>query len=73
MPIPTVKKNEKEKDFISRCMKAIGDEYPQKQALAICYSKWRDRNRKKENIVLSKDYLIEGCIIKKGSIVVLKK
>ena len=74
MPIPKPKKDEKEKDFISRCMKAIGDEYPQKQALAICYQKWNDRNKKKEvkemnEITLTKDYFIEGEIISKDSII----
>lgn len=47
MPIPKPKKGEQEKDFIERCMGAIGGEYDDsKQAVAICYSTWRDRNKK---------------------------
>ena len=38
MPIPKPKNGEPEKDFISRCMKEIGNEYEQTQALAICYN-----------------------------------
>jgi hypothetical protein len=43
MPIPTPRKGESNKDFISRCMsnKAM-QEYEQKQRAAICYQKWRD-------------------------------
>lgn len=36
MPIPKYN-GEDEKDYISECMKAIGSEYDQDQALAICY------------------------------------
>lgn len=48
--MPKPRKNEKESDFISRCM---GDaeaksDFPNKdQRLAFCYSTWRDRNKKK--------------------------
>lgn len=45
MPIPEKKAEEKEQDFISRCVKAIIDEYPQEQALAICYSKLSKDNK----------------------------
>ncbi len=41
-PIPSPSGNENENDFISRCMSEIGGEYDQDQALAICYSKWRE-------------------------------
>jgi hypothetical protein len=29
---------ESEQEYISKCMHAIGNEYPQEQALAICYA-----------------------------------
>ena len=41
-PIPSPS-GETEDEFISKCLSAIIDEYPQKQALAICYSKWREK------------------------------
>ena len=41
-PIPSPS-GESEDEFIGKCVSAIIDEYPQEQALAICYSKWRDR------------------------------
>ncbi len=46
MPVPTPNPNEKQADFIARCMKFLMDEDPdrdEKQALAICYSQWRSR------------------------------
>ena len=42
MPIPNKKSGESENDYIGRCMSAIGNEYPQDQALAICYGKFRE-------------------------------
>jgi len=50
MPIPTPKKGEKKKDFHSRCMgsSVMKSEYPDmKQRNAICFSKWRSKNKKK--------------------------
>jgi len=40
-PVPSPSAEEDENAFISRCMKEIGNEYDQEQALAICYSKWK--------------------------------
>ena len=40
-PIPSPSGGEDENTFISRCMKEIGGEYDQDQALGICYSKLR--------------------------------
>jgi len=40
-PIPSPESGEDENSFISRCMKEIGGEYDQDQALGICYSKLR--------------------------------
>ena len=45
MPIPTPTSNESEKEFISRCIKAIYDEYGQEQSAGICYGTWRKKNR----------------------------
>ena len=51
MPIPKPKSGEAEKDYINRCMGAIGDEYDDnKQAVAVCYQKWNDRNKKSRNM-----------------------
>jgi hypothetical protein len=47
MPIPKVNANETEDQYIGKCMEAIGGEYPQEQALAICYSTYRKDNMKK--------------------------
>ncbi len=42
MPIPTPRSDESEGDFVSRCMEAqAGEDKPQDQKLAICYSAWR--------------------------------
>ena len=41
-PIPSPSGDETESEFISKCMSVIGGEYEQEQALAICYSKWRE-------------------------------
>ena len=46
-PIPVPGEKEKQKDFISRCMSAIGGEYEdKKQAAAICFSAFRRHRRK---------------------------
>jgi len=42
-PIPSPSGDENESDYVSRCMKEIGGEYEQEQALAICYSKWKEK------------------------------
>lgn len=42
-PVPSPSGSEDEQGFISRCMSEIGSEYDQDQALAICYSKWREK------------------------------
>ena len=53
MPLPTPKKNQKEKDFIASCMgsETMNKEYPnQKQRYAICLSQF---NRKKKKVKAS--------------------
>jgi hypothetical protein len=42
MPIPEPKSGEKQSEFIQRCVVQIGAEYDRRQALAICYKKYRE-------------------------------
>jgi hypothetical protein len=42
-PIPSPSGDEDEQTYVSRCMKEIGGEYEQEQALAICYNKYREK------------------------------
>jgi hypothetical protein len=52
MPIPSPNENEKEREFISRCMgdKVMNKDYPdQKQRAAICYTKWKNKDKKESN------------------------
>jgi ATP-dependent protease ClpP protease subunit len=48
MPIPNPRKDEKEKDFIGRCMadEIMRKDYDQKQRLAVCFSSWRKSKSK---------------------------
>jgi hypothetical protein len=51
MPLP-VKPNETQKEFVSRCIETEmknGATKDNRQAAAICYSKWQNRNKKQEN------------------------
>lgn len=43
MPIPKPNDGEKQDEFIGRCMSAIGGEYPQDQAAAICHAQWKEK------------------------------
>ena len=49
MPIPKSNPKESQSDYVGRCMTAIGSEYDQEQALAICYA-----NYEKEHMMASK-------------------
>jgi len=49
MPIPKRKEGEVERDFISRCVRSIIDEYDRDQALGICYSQLRKKMSKIED------------------------
>lgn len=42
MPIPKPRKDEKQKDFMMRCVAKISNEYKRDQAVAICYKQYRD-------------------------------
>ena len=47
MPIPQKKNNEKEGDYMGRCMEFMKDEkYPQKQKVAICLNTFRGPKKK---------------------------
>jgi len=52
MPLPKPKKDEKEKDWIKRCMSndAMKKEFSDNdQRLAVCYDKWRDKDKEKKS------------------------
>ena len=45
MPLPEPNPNETQDEFVSRCMEEASDEFEdQEQALAVCYSQWRERD-----------------------------
>ena len=47
MPIPQKKDNEKQNDYMGRCMEFMKDEkYPQKQKVAICLNTYSNPKRK---------------------------
>jgi hypothetical protein len=47
MPIPQRKDNEKQADYMGRCMEFMKDEkYPQKQKVAICLNTYRGPQKK---------------------------
>ncbi|MCH7883001.1 hypothetical protein IIA95_01130 [Patescibacteria group bacterium] len=48
MPLPRPRKKEKERDFLSLCMKAkVTKEYKNiKQRVVVCYSQWRRVKKK---------------------------
>ena len=68
MPIPEKKSGEREDDYIGRCMEAIGGEYPQEQALAICYGKFRENMSTEGKIAskLSQARKYEGILLFEG-------
>ena len=51
MPLPKPRKKEKQNHFIDRCMKddIMIKEFPNnKQRVAVCYSQWREWEKKKK-------------------------
>ena len=45
--IPSPKKDERQKDFITRCISKIGKEYTKPgQSYAVCSGKWSDKEKK---------------------------
>jgi len=50
MPIPQPNKNEKQNDYISRCISSISGEFENnKQAAAVCFTTWRRSKKKNRN------------------------
>lgn len=50
MPIPKPNQNEKQSEFISRCISYISDEYnDNKQAAAVCFTTWKEHKKKNKN------------------------
>ena len=47
MPIPKPESAEQQDVYVGRCMKEIGSEYEQSQALAICYATYEKENMSK--------------------------
>lgn len=43
MPIPKPRENEKQKDFMIRCVPQMMKEYKENQAIAICYKSYKDK------------------------------
>lgn len=63
MPLPKVKKGQKEQDFISDCMgdKEANKKFPdQKQRAGVCFSIWKQSKKKKAK---ADDDTIEGIDI----------
>lgn len=48
MPIPSPSSNEKQREFITRCYTTIKDEYNRAAAFAICYDKWKNKDKTKK-------------------------
>jgi len=40
MPLPKPKPNEKQSDFMNRCLEVANAEFPTDQAIAVCYAQW---------------------------------
>mgnify|MGYP001399273160 CR=1 FL=1 len=44
MPIPKPKENEKQSDFMMRCIPQLSKYHERAQATAICYKTYREKN-----------------------------
>jgi len=72
MPIPKPKKDEKEEQYISRCIATLTknkDFDSAKQRAAVCYSQWRGKDKKKKESIIVKikeDIKIGNIILEKG-------
>ncbi len=71
MPLPKPRKNEKQDDFISRCMsnETMKKEYGDNdQRLAICFSQWRKKEKKDEDMKMeTRDFELVEIRYNKGS------
>ena len=45
MPIPNRRKGQDRKDFLDKCIAKLRNEYPLKQASAICYQEMRAKKK----------------------------
>ena len=66
MPLPTPKKDEGQDDFIKRCMSndTMKEEFPDNdQRLAVCFQKWKDKDKKDMEPEESRKEIIEEKII----------
>jgi len=66
MPLPKPKDDEKEDDFIKRCMSndTMKKEFPDNdQRLAVCFQKWKDKDKKDMEPEESRKEIIEEKII----------
>ena len=64
--MPKPRKGEKQTDFISRCIRQLSKEDPNrkpKQVQAICFQTWRDRKKESIDKMDEKKYDEEGNII----------
>ena len=43
MPLPIPRSSETQREYVTRCYEVTKDEYPQNQAIAVCYSRWREK------------------------------
>jgi hypothetical protein len=68
MPSPP-KKDEKQQEFISRCIAELTENKEGKspeQRTAMCYSMWRNRNKKKETETVKKNDPEHEAFVKQG-------
>jgi|TARA_R110001583_G_scaffold3217_1_gene21044 hypothetical protein len=45
MPLPKPKPNEKQSDFMTRCLEVAMTEFPEDQAVAVCYAQFRKKQK----------------------------
>lgn len=51
MPLPSPQKDEKEDEFIGRCMSSLKEEFTDSdQRLAVCYKQWNDKDKEEDSI-----------------------
>ena len=45
MPLPNPLRYKDKNTYISACIKESSKEFPQRQSIAVCISKWENRNK----------------------------
>ncbi len=56
--MPSVRPNETKDEFMSRCIPMRHSEHPSednKQSVAVCFSMWKEHNKKKANAATDED------------------